>query len=150
MAKKRKTTPKANFHPDSSKTPRFEGNPNSYLALNPAWRISQVEFVDPYGWHTLDSSKVTYIQKKLSDFESMTWSEILVKAKKFHHSVKTSDLSKDAKSRLCEIKLDDLDELLSLRLDGLGRVWGIFDRGVLNILWWDPKHQVYPYQKKNT
>jgi hypothetical protein len=59
-------------------------------------------------------------------------------------------LIKEAQDRLTEISLDDLDELTSLHLTGKGRVWGIIDQGVMNLLWWDPEHQVCPSHKKHT
>lgn len=80
----------------------------------------------------------------------MTWDDIFVKARKHHHSVEVGKLSKKARDRLIEIRKDDLDELYSLRLGGTERIWGILDRGVFILLWWDPNHQVYAYTLKNT
>ena len=41
-------------------------------------------------------------------------------------------------------------ELVSLRLSGKQRIYGIQDRGVLLLLWWDPDHKIYPVKKKGT
>jgi hypothetical protein len=72
----------------------------------------------------------------------MTWSDILIKSKKQNHSVPISSLCNKAQMRLKEIHCDYIDELLSLHLTGMERVWGILDQGVMTLLWWDPKHEV--------
>jgi hypothetical protein len=88
-----------------------------------------------------------FIRSKLKQFETMTWSDITLKAKHQNHTVAISDLCGRARARLKELKLDDLDVLLSLRLTGRQRVWGIFAEGVMTLLWWDPHHEVCPSLK---
>lgn len=80
----------------------------------------------------------------------MTWSEILVDSKKQNHTIPIPELSKEAQSRLREIGNDDIDTLISLRLSGKRRVWGIRTGSTLSILWWDPEHRVCPSKKKHT
>ena len=103
-----------------------------------------MEFVDPYGWHTLDADKLKSIREKLGHFETMTWNEILVKGKKRNHSVSVSSLCPSALKRLKDLGQIHVEELVSLRLSGPERVWGVRERGVLTVLWWDPLHQVCP------
>lgn len=105
---------------------------------------------DVYGWEILDTEKLISLKNKLSNFESMTWSEILIQGKKSHHLVKIESLSKEAQKYLEKMGLDDVEELVSLRLSGEERVWGILAEGILNLLWWDPEHQVCPSLKKHT
>jgi hypothetical protein len=136
--------------PTPRKQPKLAGDPQDYYHKNPAWRISKMEFGDPFGWHVLGTEKLDYIREKLRNFESMTWKEILVDAKKQNHNIAVDVLIKAARDRLTEIKLDDIDELTSLHLAGAERVWGILDQGILNLLWWDPDHKVCPSHKKNT
>jgi hypothetical protein len=145
-----KKTPKVKFEPHPSKSPKIAEDPDRYMHLNPAWRISKLEFNDPFGWHEIDAMTLRCIQEKLSSFESMTWSEILIVAKKQNHNVEVYKLCKEAINRLEELGLDDLDQLLSLRLQGKERIWGILERGVITLLWWDPEHQVCPSLLKNT
>jgi hypothetical protein len=48
-------------------------------------------------------------------------------------------------------ELDDVDELFSLRMGGAKkRIYGIRDRGTLQVIWWDPEHEIYPTEPKNT
>lgn len=124
--------------------------PPSSNAEAPAWRIGRLEFVDPYGWHVVDVAKLNEIRIKLSQYEAKTWNDILVREKHWNHTVRAIDLGKDARSRLAAIHLDDVEELVSLRLTGPERVWGYRIGFVLHILWWDPKHQVCPSPKKHT
>ena len=77
----------------------------------------------------------------------MTWKAIGTNGS---HPVALNDLDKTARDRLAELNLDDIDHLYSLRLSGTERVWGILDRSILKVLWWDPDHQVCPAAKKHT
>lgn len=149
MAKKNKK-PQARIEPSPKKQPKTASNPTSYHNLRPSWRISKIEMTGLYGWRDIDAEKLRYIHNKLSNFESMTWNDILVKNKKNNHSVEIEKLSSTAKTRLTEIQLEDIDELISLRLSGKERVWGILEQGVLIVLWWDPDHQVCPSNLKHT
>jgi hypothetical protein len=91
------------------------------------------------------------IRDKLANFETMTWNEILLDAKKQNHNVSVDKLIKEAQERLLEIFSEQLDELTCLHLTGKGRVWGIMiGRGVMDLLWWDAEHRIYPSHKKHT
>ena len=106
--------------------------------------------VDPFGWHEIDAGKIRDIRQKLAHFESMTWNDILVKGKKRNHSVAVTALCSDARHRLIAMNLDSLEELVSLHLSGKERVWGFREGAVLQVLWWDPEHQVCPSLLKHT
>jgi hypothetical protein len=142
------TGPKAKEIPSFGKTPKAsEGR--SYYSDHPSWRIGRMDFVDPFGWHTVDSQKLEDIRSKLGQLETRTWGEILLRAKKQNHSVSIEILCKDAQDRLSEMYKGhvDIDDLVSLRLSGRERVWGILDQGVFAVLWWDPEHAVCPSLK---
>jgi hypothetical protein len=109
MSKKKQ--PKTKITPSPTKQPKIASSPDSYNKMNPCWRISKIEMEGAYGWHNLDTETLVYIKDKLAHFESMTWSEILVDAKKFNHSVNVEDLCTEAQTRLREIKQDDVDQL---------------------------------------
>lgn len=142
--------------PRFGKLPTTQKEPKAPASQNwdqsyPSWRIRKLEMLHPqFGWRVIDSSKLEDIRKKLGNFESMTWGEILVKSKKQNHSVQVSALCKEARDHLRDIGQVDIDELVSLHLSGLERIWGILDRNVLSLLWWDPNHSVCPSIKKHT
>ena len=102
-----------------------------------------MELVDPFGWHEIDSEKIRVVREKLGHFETMTWNEILIAGKKRNHTVLVDRLCAQARKRIREVQPDQ-EELVSLRLTGPERVWGILSEGVLTVLWWDPRHQVCP------
>jgi hypothetical protein len=56
----------------------------------------------------------------------------------------------DARKRLEQLRLDDTDELFSLRLNGQERLWGIRSNDIFSLLWWDPKHEICPAPLKYT
>lgn len=102
-----------------------------------------MELVDPFGWHGMSGENLLSVREKLASFESMTWSEILVRGKKFHHSISVSDITVEAQNRLEAAGLG-LEEVVSLRLSNLERVFGYLVNGVLVLLWWDPSHRICP------
>jgi hypothetical protein len=104
----------------------------------------------PFGWSAVSPEKLREVRDKLRDFESMTWYEILVAAKHRHHAVAIDKLCKQARDRLEELGQADIGDLVSLRLSGPERVWGILNGHVFKVLWWDPEHAVCPSLKKHT
>jgi hypothetical protein len=141
--------PKRKTEPDPQKSPRVASVP-SFHRMHPSWRVSTVQLVDPFGWHEIDFDKLGQVKSKLASFESMTWAEILIDGKKNNHSVDTWKLSREARDHLEEIWQGAPDELVSLRLSGRERIWGVLDAGVLILLWWDPEHAVCPSLPRNT
>ena len=128
----------------AKKQPFAASDPNTFYQSHPAWRVGKMEMVDPFGWHNMDGRKLSELRQKLGNFESMTWAEILIKAKKQHHAIPKKDLCKPARDRLIAIQEDDVDDLVRLRLSNLERVWGILDGDVFRVLWWDPYHLICP------
>lgn len=149
MATGKPKTPKSKSIPAPSKTPKSNFIQSSNDE-NPSWRFSKLELVAPFGWHTIQTKLLHDIREKLKHFESMTWQEITVVAKKQNHSIPVNKICKSAQIRLKELGLDDIESLISLRMTGEQRIWGIRQKSVLLLLWWDPNHQVYPSQKKHT
>lgn len=109
-----------------------------------------MEMIGRFGWQAIPNGKVREIMNKLSAFEKLTWKELLVERNQGHHRVSVDRIIKEAQARLTEMGQDDIDELVSLRLSSRERVWGIFEVGVLRILWWDEDHQICPSIKKHT
>lgn len=132
--------------PEQQRVPRAVGG-TSYYCLRPSWRVGRMEMVEPFGWHRVDGSTIQYIRSRLAHFETMTWAEILVQAKKQNHSIHVEDICSAAQQRLEAIGLL-LEDVVSLRLSGRERVYGYLENGVLIVLWWDPLHQICPSLKE--
>ena len=112
------------------------------------WRFGSVDFDGPFGWiECRPRAKLREVIQKLGKFESMTWQQIEGAR---CHFIGIESLSKQAQDRLRELGQDDVDELFSLRLSGAERVFGIRDRWIFRILWWDPDHRVCPSVLSNT
>lgn len=115
------------------------------------WTTYTCDFEGPFGWSHVDLKELHLdIIPKLQNFETQTWSELETQSGGHHHFSKVSDFSEAARKRLDEIvehKEGIYAELFSLRLQGSVRIWGVKERAKLQILWYDPDHQVYPVEK---
>ena len=103
----------------------------------------------PFGWNDVEAAVLKNIRQKLQSFETMTWGEILCPGKPNHH-IKLTEITTEAQRDLIDAQLDDVDDLVSLRLGSRRRLWGILEAGVFSIIWWDPEHKVNPSPKRNT
>jgi hypothetical protein len=93
---KRSKQPRAKEVSSTSKQPKIAVDPQDYYQKKPAWRVSRMEFSDPFVWHVLDADGFSCIWEKLGNFETMTWGEILLVAKKQNHNVAVDKLVKEA------------------------------------------------------
>jgi hypothetical protein len=120
----------------------------------PAWQFHRVDRDhEKWGWNRLGAEGLwELLHGKLADFESMTWAEIQRAAGgRSHgnnsHFVEVKDCCKEARDRLLDLRMDDTDEVFSLRLTGTLRLYGIRDGRVLRFIWHDPEHSVYPTKR---
>ncbi len=150
MARDKKKQPKAKSNPQPVKVPRQAIDPDVYAQHKACWAFSRMDCGGDFGWNQATVEDLQVIRDVLCNFETMTWSAIFLDAKKQNHSCDVASLSSKARTRLLEIGMDDQDKLWSIRLSSKKRLWGILDRGIFYIVWWDPNHQVYPSTLKNT
>ncbi len=113
-----------------------------------SWRLGSVDTDGRRGWYQLDKGTALYLHNKLASFESMTWGELAASTN--HKQIPVENLCAAAQQRLVELRRDDLGDLWELRLGGKQRVWGWRSGDVMNLLWWDPEHEVCPSSKKHT
>lgn len=104
----------------------------------------------PWHWSAISDSKWREIIQKLAVWEKKTWVQVLSEDPSTQHPVAIAKLIKPARTRLQELKLDDLDELFRFRLTGRERLWGVRLDNVFYSLWWDPKHEICPSNKRHT
>jgi len=112
------------------------------------WDTTCIDCGGKWSWNEIDP-KVwwQYICPARENFQSMRWSEIIGNR---HHSIEVSEIIPEAQRRLEEISQHDIDFLCSFALGNLPRIWGIRDRRLFKVLWWDPKHEICPVDKPNT
>lgn len=134
--------------PQSGKTPRSAEMAFGATSDIVAWQFQALDPHGPWGW-TIDAATILeLILPRIQAFESMTWTEI--EGKTGSHYIDVESIISSAQKRLSEIGQDDVDSLFSLRLQGKPRIWGIRDRHILKVLWWDPEHAICPSEKKHT
>ena len=128
-------------------------DPENANKLTPLWSFALLDIEG--SWRENNARGVNAqlllsdVLPKLKNRESMTWTEILQethgkKGKSKNHAVSIAKIIKAANERLIQLKLEDIDELFSLRLQGKHRVWGIRDGRILKIIWIDENHTVCP------
>jgi len=129
------------------KIPVYLGTPN-LEGRHLSWRLSSADIDGPFscGQFTHDDFKLLW--DKLRAFEKMNVAQF--RAAQSFHKVPTVNISRKAKTRLEEKRLDDIDIIYSFHIMGLCRLWCIRHENILSILWWDRKHEVYPVAKKYT
>ena len=89
------------------------------------------------------------IASAIKSTELRTWEDI-GNHRDRDHPVTIDKLEKPARDRLATLKLDDTDEIWSIRFTGRCRLWGIRDGTLIKILWLDPNHEVCRSHKKHT
>lgn len=143
-----KKRPKREFEPSQEKAPRHKEVATGYLTLRPSWQISRIDEQGRWGWNNIGAEEFeNEVISKVKNLESNTWGQILGPK---NHEVLISEICRDAQKRLVQLNLEDIESLVTLRLTGRKRIWGIRDGSVLKILWWDPEHEVCPSNLKHT
>jgi hypothetical protein len=148
MAKNK--TPKNQYNPPlRGKVARHEETNASVATERFRWTFKDADTNGPY---TILGSQVDHLVfdliGKLQEYESMHWAD--VEGPTGSHFVPVENFSPDAQRRLEEINQNDVESLFSLRMKGKERLWGLRDRAVLRLIWWDPDHAVCPSFKKHT
>lgn len=113
-----------------------------------SWRFNAADRNGPFAWSNLADGDVhKEVIETLAALETMTEGDLGAKG---CHFIAVPSLCKEAKDRLSDLQLDDLDELYSIRITGKTRVFCIHREDVLSVLWYDPEHAVCPSPKKHT
>jgi hypothetical protein len=113
-----------------------------------SWRLGTADVEGKWGWHHVDNGTGLYLKSKLAAFETMTWGELA--ASRNNKRIPVENICGEAQERLRHLKRDDVTDLWELRLTGEQRIWGWRVGDVMHLLWWDPRHEVCPSQKKRT
>ena len=120
---------------------------STYQNMKLIWQVSKIDANSRWGWNQVDCPYfLKNIWKKMRDFETMTWGEILGKN---HHAIAVSGIITDAQKRLLDLGHDDVEELVSFRLTSSQRIWAIRVQNVSCLLWWDPRHEICPSHKSS-
>lgn len=131
--------------PGTTKTPAI-GVDTTWNDDYPSWRVGllQVAASDPFTWKDLTAEKLLEIREHLANFETMTWNQISVQGKYQHHTIPVNRIIAPAQRRLRELGLGSYEDLFRFRIGNMPRIWGIRDRQVMHVIWWDPDHLICP------
>lgn len=131
--------------PPLGKNARAEETPRD--DLSPEFRTDKMDLDGQWGWKNFKSSDLQKFLEKLFELQKHTWQTLRENGS---HPIKIADINPDAQKRLRIIKQDDLEVLYSLKITSIIRVWGIKEKNILWLLWWDPEHEIYPSPLKHT
>lgn len=145
---RQKKRPAHSVIPDRAKRPHVSGQPPDPFQLKPTWRLSAIDMDGPFAWRGISGPDLLRVQDYLTRLERMKWSEILGRSTG-NHQPKVNLISAAAQQRLRELDIE-VERLVSLRLTSLERIWGIREEAACSMLWWDPKHRVYPTRQRRT
>jgi len=113
-----------------------------------AWNTDTIDIGGKWSWNDINPKIwFRHICPAKHAFSKMRWSEIVGDR---HHSIDVNKIMSEAQKRLIHIEQDDVDVLYSLAIGSKPRIWGIRDRNVFKVLWWDPKHEICPSPKNHT
>ena len=111
-------------------------NPNTINNTKPSWCFRTY---DNEIWNFNADNFMKEILPKLKEWESQTWHEILLNAKKQNHSIDTQNLNKIARDRLINLRIE-ANAVISLRIQATHRLYGYKIGSVFYILWYDNNH----------
>lgn len=104
----------------------------------------------PWNFAQLGQEKLLYILCKLSKFESMAMHQLFAGNPGKDYQVEEIP-NKDARARLEAARLADQTQISRLQLSGPERLYGFRDEhNVFHVVWWDPRHEIWPSTKRNT
>lgn len=115
------------------------------------YRFAMVDTGGPWGFDKLDGPAFVEIADTLKSFETMTMNELFSGEHGQVYSL--ADLRRvnpEAYRRIVRLGREDFEEVGRLRLGGKKRLHGYRRRNVFYLLWWDPRHEVFPSRKKHT
>jgi hypothetical protein len=141
-----KKQPKTQFQFQTVKEATHTKNPEGYQNQFIAWHF---ECMDEDGSWPCNHSILESIKDRLHEYEKRKWSEL----KHSSHPFPIEKIIRQAQERLSQLGYSDYANLYQLDIRNAGqkqRLWGLRVENIFKILWWDPKHLIYPVQKRGT
>jgi hypothetical protein len=115
------------------------------------WRFEHVDHEGRFGFDKVDGLTLRMILERLAAIEKMTMHELRNTAKLLvRYDLPSPKLCKEARDRLAACGWDDMTSIHRLRIMQKQRLYGFLDRNVFHVVWWDPEHEVWPWEPPNT
>ncbi len=139
----------------NKKEPRFDSSLLSDADC-PIWVFDKIDRDGKFAFSPdrKDFDSLDFLNKMIY-YSRMTWADIKQQThdqgKSKHHTLDYPGLSKQAKDRIEKLKLDsDIDSFFSFAFNNLLRIIGIREGVLFHVLWYDPKHEVFPSTRRHT
>lgn len=140
--------------PTRKETPRalpagLPGAGNSHERL--AWRFTHADNEGPWGFGEVNGAALSGILGHLKSFESMTVNEAFHSRDYPGKDYDVEDIP-TAAARTCleNLGLADQTKIWVLRCAGKPRLYGFLTGNVFHVVFWDPEHEIWPSQPRNT
>ena len=123
---------------------------------NPIWCFNKI---DKNGKFAFDLERRDFqhkeVFKKIIDYSNLTWAEIKRQThddgKSKHHGLEIESISNEANKRFNEMHLEEYsDTIFSFAFQNKLRIVGLRENEYFYVLWYDPNHEIYPYNKKHS
>ena len=126
--------------PKNRKPIKIHEDPDNVNKQSPSWSFNRADKDSSWAFtqDKLGDEFWSKIYPKLISFEQQNWGDI-VAPQKTSHFVDVNKCNKCARDRLDELRITE-QELLSLRLEGTIRIYGIRPKSTMFILWYDNDH----------
>jgi hypothetical protein len=150
MAKPSKKPTWKNTPTHNKKEPKGGDRVESENSRNFCWRTDWIDLDGPWSFRNASCEKIwKEIVPRLHDFETQTWGELYGLKNGSTHPMPVDKIEQDAQDRLRSLGRDEFETLFQLNVRGGIRLWGIRDRQIFYLIWYDPNHSVY-IQKKDS
>lgn len=110
------------------------------------WRSDWIDIDADFEWNfrSIECDKLwREVLPRLHDLETQTWGEVYGKRDGSTHPMPVDRIAKTAQDRLKALGREDYDSIFQINIRGGIRIWGIRDRSVFYLMWFDPNHTVY-------
>jgi hypothetical protein len=110
------------------------------------WRFNLADHDGPWCFHEVDPADLCNVLGQLGQFESMTIGEAFSGSPGKDYDIEGIP-NREARDRLEAIGLADQTQISRLRLGGRKRLYGFRLGNVFHVVWWDPRHEIWPSAK---
>ena len=121
-------------------------------------RLSTVPTPKQGGWSAVRADDLNRIVGRLATLDDRSMTQVLAGSSTsqryftvYDQTTIDSGFSADAKRQLANRERDDATEIARIRIGATKRIYAVkTPRGVFEMLWWDPSHEIYPTEPRNT
>lgn len=130
---------------------RLGADPGSIFHMQMQWSCDDPDCDGGWSWGTPRQWRgeewEDLIRPKLDEWAKLLWKEIdrfsSDKGHKMHHLMATENIVTEAQNRMIEIEKFE-DQIFRFRLGNKRRLWGLRVVNEFQVIWYDPKHEIYP------